>query len=239
MDFLIRSKLLLGEEGIEKLKKAKVAVFGLGGVGSFAAEALCRSGIGHFKLIDNDRVDISNINRQLIALHSTVGEYKTQAMKNRMLDINPDVKIDIYNVFYLKGDEMDLTDCDYVIDAIDTITGKIKIAQICKENNIRIISAMGCGNRLDASKFEITDLYNTKGCPLCKIMRTELKKRGIKSLKVVFSTEKPVEKHFVDDDAINSLPEEKRSRLPGSVSFVPSVAGLLMAGEAIRDLTAE
>ena len=236
MDFLVRTKLLLGEDAVEKLKSSKIAVFGLGGVGSFAAEALCRSGVGSFILVDNDRVDISNINRQLIALRSTVGKNKTHIMAERMKDINPDVNLSLHNVFYLDGSEVDLKGCDYVVDAIDTITGKLKLAEICHRENISLISSMGCGNRLDPTQLALTDIYSTKDCPLCKIMRAELKKRSITKLKVVFSKEKPVKKYNINDESILKMPEEKRTRLPGSVSFVPSVAGLIMASEVTKDL---
>ena len=224
-----RSKLLIGSENIEKLKGKHIAVFGIGGVGGYVAEALARCAVGTLSLFDNDTVSESNINRQIIALKSTVGKYKTEVMKERILDINPDANVICNNVFFMpdNSDKFDFTEYDYVIDAIDTVTGKIEIIKKATENNIPVISSMGTGNKLDASKFEICDIYKTSVCPLAKVMRYELKKRGIKKLKVLYSKEEPIK--------VKSVVEGKR-QVPGSVSFVPSVAGLLIAGEVIRDI---
>ena len=224
MDFLERTRLLIGENNIEKINNLKIGVFGLGGVGSYACEALARVGVGSFKLIDNDIVDKSNINRQIIALNSTIGKQKTDVMKNRILDINPNCKVEIFNKFYLNKNDVDISDCDYIIDAIDTITGKLEIIEACKEENIKIISSMGCGNRTDPSKLKIDDIYNTTYDPLCKIMRKELRKRKIEDLQVVYSTEKPIKLEINQYDR----------KIIGSISYVPSVAGLLIASAIIN-----
>lgn len=228
----IRTQLLLGEEAIEKLQKSRVAVFGVGGVGGFAAEALVRSGIGAIDLIDNDTVCLSNLNRQIIALHSTIGKYKVDAAQERFLDINPELKITTHKTFFMPdtAEQFNFADYDYVIDAIDTVTGKIKLVECAASANVPIISSMGAGNKLDPTMFEVSDIYKTSVCPLAKVMRRELKARGIKKLKVVYSKEpaiKPAE-----------LPEEanQRKKAPGSSAFVPSVAGLIIAGEVIKDL---
>ncbi len=216
-----RSRLLLGEEALERLREKTVAVFGIGGVGGYVAEALARTGVGTLHLIDNDRVSTSNINRQVIALHSTVGRYKTEVMRERILDINPQAEVIIHNCFFLpeNADSFTFSGYDYVVDAVDTVTAKLEIIMRAKEAGVPVISSMGAGNKLDPSLFEVADIYETSVCPLARVMRRELKKRDIKKLKVVYSKEEPL-----------------KQRIPGSVAFVPSVAGLLIAGEVIRDI---
>ena len=225
-----RTALLLGEEGVEKLKKSRVAVFGVGGVGGYVVEALVRSGVGALDLIDNDTVSLSNINRQIIALHSTVGRLKTEVAAERAKDINPNVVVRTYNLFYLPetADTFDFSQYDYVVDAIDTVSGKIALAEQAKAANVPIISAMGAGNKQDATAFEVADIAKTSVCPLARVMRRELKKRGIEHLKVVYSKEEPL-----PAKAIN---EETGKPIPASVAFVPSVVGLIIAGEVIKDL---
>ena len=224
-----REELLIGKDNLKKLKKAKVIIYGIGGVGSFCTEALARAGIGNFILVDYDIIDITNINRQIHALNSTVGKYKVQVMKDRILDINKEANIDIIFDIENKQNEEDLIDksCSYVIDAVDTISAKINIIKKAKSLNVPIISSMGTGNKLDPTKFKVADIYKTSVCPLSKIMRKELKKQNIKNLKVVYSeeTSKKIE---------DGLPE--KNNLIGSISFVPSVAGLIMASEVIKDL---
>jgi tRNA A37 threonylcarbamoyladenosine dehydratase len=226
----IRTELLLGKEGMIKLKKSTVAVFGIGGVGSFAAEALVRSGLGKIILIDYDIIDISNINRQIHATSSTVGLPKVEVMKKRLLDINPELNIEVYKEKYNSEtrDKLISTDYDYVIDAIDMITSKIDLITTCKEKNIPIISSMGAGNKLNPTLLEVGDIYSTHTCPLAKVMRRELKKRNIKDLKVVWSKEKPL--------SVNLEKPGVRKAVPGSISFVPSVAGLILASEVVKDL---
>lgn len=229
-----RSELLLGENSIEKLSNATVAVFGIGGVGGFVVEALARTGIGNFVLIDNDQVSITNINRQIIATTKTVGKDKVDVMKERILDINPDATVETRNCFFLpeNADTFDFSKYSYVVDAVDTVTAKLTIIEAAKAANVPVISSMGTGNKLDPTRFEVTDIHKTSVCPLAKVMRHECKKRGIKKLKVVYSKEDPVK------SALNSeekLPEGRRS-IPGSVAFVPSVAGLIIAGEVIKDI---
>lgn len=220
-----RTELLIGKQGIEKLQNAKVAVFGIGGVGSYTVEALARSGIGYLVLVDYDKYDITNINRQLGATHSTIGEYKIDVMKQRILDINPNIKVETYKPDEIEGGEDKLLDSTYtyVVDAIDTMTSKLNLIEKAKKENVKIITATGTGNKLDATKFEVADIYKTSVCPVCKILRKELKKRNIKNLKVVYSKEEP----------IKPATEEKTL---GSISYVPSVAGLIMAGEVIKDI---
>ncbi len=220
-----RTASLIGEEAMEKLKNSRVAVFGIGGVGGYTAEALARAGVGTIDLVDSDRVSESNINRQIIALKSTVGMLKTEVMKARIADINPDIMVNSHSVFYLPetADSFDFNKYDYIADAVDTVTAKIDIICRAKALGIPVISAMGAGNKLDPSDFTVSDIYKTSVCPLARVMRYELKKRGIDSLKVVYSQEVP--KKCADRSA------------PASISFVPSVAGLIMAGEIIRDLT--
>lgn len=229
-----RTELLIGEKGLERLKQASVVVFGVGGVGSHCIEALARCGVGRLVLVDNDTVSLTNINRQSIAYHSTVGKYKTKLMKERIRDINPEIQVHTLELFALP-DNLDLLfeeKVDYIVDAIDTVTAKLALAEQALKRNIPIISSMGTGNKLHAQHFEITDLSRTSVCPLCKVMRRELKARGIYHLKVLYSKEKPVH------TAGRETGEDKgvRRSIPGSISFVPPVAGLLIAGEVIRDL---
>ena len=231
-----RTALLLGSEALDILENRRVAVFGIGGVGGYVCEALVRSGIGSFDLIDNDTVSVSNINRQIIATHKTVGKYKVDVMKERMLDINPSVSVDVHKFFFLPENSSDFNfeDYDYVIDAIDTITAKIEIITKCKESGTPVISSMGTGNKLDPTAFKVSDIYKTKICPLAKVMRKELKKRNIDSLKVVYSEEQPLKPLSFEISDINSL--NGRRAIPGSTSFVPPAAGLIIASEVIKDL---
>ena len=229
-----RTELLIGPEKFRRIKKASVMVFGVGGVGSHCIEALARTGVGKLILVDNDKVSVTNINRQSIAFHSTVGEYKTQVMKRKILDICPDTEVETHEVFVLPDNVDSILDCrpDYIVDAIDTVTAKLALAKKAMEYNIPIISSMGTGNKLHGEMFEIEDISRTSVCPLCKVMRRELKKQGIPHLKVLYSKEKPVK---TDPDKMEEDPGTRRS-LPGSISFGPPVAGLLIAGEVIRDI---
>ena len=242
-----RTELLFGKEARDKLAGSKVAVFGIGGVGGYVCEALVRSGVGAFDLIDDDKVCLTNLNRQIIATRSTVGKYKTDVMRDRMLDINPNVEVEVHKCFFLpeNADDFPWDSYDYVVDAVDTVTAKIALVMKCKEKNIPIISSMGAGNKLDGSQFKVADIYKTKVCPLAKVMRRELKKRGVKKLKVVYSEEIPTRP--IEDMAISCRnncicppgAEHKcteRRDIPGSVAFVPSVAGLIIAGEVAKDL---
>ena len=232
-----RTELIIGKEGLEKLHNAKVAIFGIGGVGSFVVEALARAGIENFILIDNDTVSITNLNRQLIATQKTLGKYKVDVMKERILEINPDAKVTIYKEFYMPDSNSNIIDktIDYVVDAIDTITAKISLVMECNKLNIPIISSMGTGNKLKPEMFEIDDIYNTSVCPLAKVMRKELKAREIKKLKVLYSKEEPIKpnpellEEMIDKD-------DTKKQVPGSISFVPSCAGLIIAGEVVKDL---
>ena len=228
-----RTELLLGAEGMEKLKRARVAVFGIGGVGGYAVEALARAGIGALDLIDNDVISLTNINRQIIALHSTVGLPKTDVMAARVRDINPECEVRTYQTFYGPdtAEQFDFAQYDYIIDAIDTVTGKLALAVNAQKANTPIISSMGTGNKLDPTAFTVTDIYKTSFCPLARIMRKELRKRGIERLKVVYSEEEALTPEGVTEE----LPQGRRS-IPGSVSFVPSAAGLILAGEVIKDI---
>lgn len=237
MEEFIRTEILLGKAAMERLSHARVAVFGVGGVGGYVCEALVRSGVGAFDLIDNDTVSISNINRQIIATHSTVGRNKVDVMKERMLDINPMVKVNTHTCFFLpeNADTFDFEQYDYVVDAVDTVTAKLALAVKAKECGVPIISSMGAGNKLDAAAFCVTDIYKTKVCPLAKVMRRELKKRGIDKLKVVYSQEQPL----VPEQRKELQEECTKRSVPGSVAFVPSVAGLILAGEVVKDLTYE
>lgn len=242
MNKFARTKLLLGQDGIDKLQASRVAVFGVGGVGGYVCEALVRSGIGTFDIIDNDKVCESNINRQIIATTKTIGRDKVDVMRERMQDINPDVTVNIHKCFFLpeNADEFPFEEYDYVVDAVDTVTAKIALVMKCKEKNVPIISSMGAGNKLDASAFKVSDIYKTKVCPLAKVMRHELKKRGVKKLKVVYSEELPLTP--VNDDTNVCEKEDStivKRTTPGSVAFVPSVAGLIIAGEVVKDLTNE
>lgn len=235
-----RSEIIFGREAMEKLEKSRVAVFGVGGVGGYVVEALVRSGIGAIDIIDNDKVCLTNLNRQIIALHSTVGMYKVDAAKQRILDINPDCKVTKHCVFYTPetADMFDFTQYDYVVDAIDTVTGKLCLIEAAQKCKTPIISSMGAGNKLDPTAFEVTDIYKTSVCPLAKVMRHELKKRGIKRLKVVYSKELPVQpSESAAEDSREEAPGSKRRALPGSNAFVPSAAGLIIAGEVIKDIT--
>lgn len=230
-----RSELILGKEKLEILKNSKVAIFGLGGVGGYVCEALARSGVGEFDLIDNDTVSITNINRQLIATLETVGKYKCDLMKDRILSINPNAKINTFKCFYLPetSNLFDFKKYDYVIDAIDTVTAKIDIIVKCKGLNVPIISSMGTGNKINPLMLEVSDIYKTSVCPLAKVLRYELKKRRINKLKVVYSKEKPIK---VNPENLK-MEENVKKNIPGSISFVPSVAGLIIASEVIKDLT--
>lgn len=230
-----RTALLIGDEGIEKLRGSKVALFGVGGVGGFAAEALVRAGVGAIDLFDNDTVCESNLNRQLIALRSTIGRYKVDVMKERIMDINPETQVGAFRMFYLPdcADEVDLSQYDYILDCIDTVKAKIDLVVRADQMGIPIISAMGAGNKLDPAAFEVEDLYKTSVCPLARVMRTELKKRGVKKLKVVYSKEIPRTPAAPAEEG----GQHSRRSTPGSTSFCPSVAGLILAGEVIRDLT--
>ena len=229
-----RTALLIGDEGIEKLGRCRIAVFGLGGVGSYVVEALARSGVGALDLIDSDRVAPSNINRQIIALHSTIGRLKTEVTEERVHDINPDCIVKTYPIFYLPdtADQFDFSVYDYVVDAIDTVSAKLMLAEECQRKGIPLISSMGTGRKLDPGRFEVADIYQTSVCPLAKVMRYECRKRGIQSLKVVYSRELPAE----PAESSETPPPGRRS-VPGSIAFVPSTAGLMIAGEVIKDLT--
>lgn len=243
-----RTELLLGHDNMEKLKNARVAVFGVGGVGGFTVEALARSGVGTLDLIDDDKVCLTNINRQIIATRKTIGQYKVDVAKERILDINPDAVVNTYKTFFMPdtADEFDFSAYDYVVDAIDTVTGKIILVEAAQKAGTPIISSMGAGNKLDPTAFEVADIYKTSVCPLAKVMRRELKKRGIKKLKVVYSKEKAL---TPIDDTANSCRSHcicppgsartctQRRQIPGSTAFVPSVVGLIIAGEVIKDLT--
>ena len=230
-----RTGLLIGDGNVDNLADAKVAVFGVGGVGGYVVEALARSGVGRFVLIDKDTVSVTNINRQIIALHSTVGRPKVQVMKERILDINPDAKVETKECFFLpdNADEFDFSEYSYVVDAVDTVTAKLEIIVRAKEAKVPVISSMGAGNKLDPTRFQVTDIYKTSVCPLAKVMRRELKKRGIKKLKVVYSKELPV-KPEINEEILKE--NENKRQAPGSIAFVPSVAGLIIAGEVIKDL---
>lgn len=226
MEQFARIERMVGSSWVEQLQKKKVAVFGLGGVGSYVVEALVRGGIGNLVLIDHDTIDITNVNRQLYALHSTVGKAKVEVAKERCLDINPLLKITTYQKFYLpgNGDEDIFDDCDFVVDAIDTVKAKIALIEECNQRGIKIISSMGTGNKLDPSSFKIDDIYKTSVCPLARVMRRELKKRAIKKCPVLYSTE---------------IPQKVADSTPGSMSFVPSVAGLMIAGYVMKELVKE
>ena len=219
-----RTELVIGKEGVEKLNNAKVAIFGLGGVGSFVLEGLVRAGIGNFVLIDDDKICLTNLNRQILATRKTVGQAKVEVAKQRIFDINPNANVEIYQEFFMPETEGILDkSIDYIVDCIDTVTAKIELVVRAEKLNIPIISCMGTGNKLDPTRFEVTDIYKTSICPLAKVMRKELRNRGIKKLKVVYSKEEPVK-----------LNETEKKKVPGSISFVPSVAGLIIAGEVVK-----
>lgn len=234
-----RTELLLGKEAMEKLTNARVAVFGIGGVGGYVCEALCRSGIGKLDLIDNDKVSLTNLNRQIIATNSTIGKYKTEVMRERILEINKDAQVNVHNCFFLpeNADSFPFDEYDYIVDAVDTVTAKIELVMKAKEHNVKIISSMGAGNKLDPTAFRVADIYKTNVCPLAKVMRRELKKRGVDKLKVVYSEEKPLTP-LEDVSAIVKTEESvnKKRATPGSIAFVPSVVGLIIAGEVIKDI---
>lgn len=228
-----RTELLFGKESMEKLAGARVAVFGVGGVGGYVVEALVRSGVGTLDLIDNDTICLSNLNRQIIATHDTIGRYKVDVAKERILSINPQVMVNAYRTFFLPetAEQFDFSEYDYVVDAIDTVTGKLQLVEQAVKENVPIISSMGAGNKVDPTAFEVADIYKTSVCPLAKVMRRELKKRGIKKLKVVYSKEEPLShKVRLKED------EGNRRSTPGSTAFVPSVVGLIIAGEVIKDI---
>lgn len=228
-----RTEMLIGEQALHKLAQKKVAVFGVGGVGSFAVEGLVRSGVGKLVLVDDDCICITNLNRQLHATTKTIGRPKVEVMRERILDINPEAEVTVFQRFYLPetADEMLAADYDYIVDAVDTVTAKIDLAVRAKERGIPIISSMGAGNKLDPSRFEAADLFSTSVCPLAKVMRYELRRRGITALKVVYSKEPPLSPARAEEAGDGS-----RRHIPGSVAFVPSVAGLILAGEVVRDL---
>ena len=234
-----RTELLIGSEGMSRLAEARVAVFGIGGVGGYVCEALVRSGVYKFDLIDNDTVCLSNINRQIIATRKTVGRYKAEVMAERMKEINPDVDVRIHKCFFLPGneDELPFSEYGYIVDAVDTVAAKLALVMKAQELHIPIICSMGAGNKLDPTAFRVADIYDTKMCPLAKVMRIECRKRRVKKLKVVYSEEKPIRPA---GDMSGSCREEctKRRSIPGSTAFVPSVAGLIIAGEVVKDLTA-
>ncbi len=247
LDQFSRTRLLLGAEAVDILQHARVIVFGVGGVGGFAAEALARSGVGTIDLVDNDTVCLTNINRQIIATHQTVGRYKTEVMAERIHDINPDCIVHRHECFFLPetSAEFHFEDYDYVIDAVDTVTAKIQLVMACQETGTPIISSMGAGNKLDPTKFQVADIYKTSIDPLARVMRRELKKRNVKHLKVVYSTEEALtpiaDAVHASDETVSSDVEHfsNRRSTPGSVAFVPSVAGLIIGGEVIKDLTKE
>lgn len=243
-----RTELLLGKGAMDKLANSRVAVFGIGGVGGYVCEALVRTGVGAFDLIDDDKVCLTNLNRQIIATRKTVGQYKVDVMKERMLEINPKVDVRVHKCFFLpeNAEEFPFEEYDYIVDAVDTVTAKISLVMKAQEMNIPIISSMGAGNKLDASKFQVADIYKTKVCPLAKVMRRELKKRGVKKLKVVYSEEQPTRPiedmsvscrtHCICPPGAKHKCTERRD-IPGSVAFVPSVVGLIIAGEVVKDLS--
>lgn len=230
-DWFSRTELLFGADKMKILKNAKVAVFGVGGVGGFAVEALARAGVGNIDIIDNDTVSVTNINRQIIATQKTVGRKKVKVMKERILEINPEANVNAFDMFFLPStaDNFNFKKYDYIIDAIDTVAGKIALVENAEKFGVKIISSMGAGNKINPEMFEITDIYKTSVCPLARVMRKELKQRGIKSLKVVYSKEKALTPQKSDENT-------SKRQLPGSVSFAPSVAGLIIAGEVIKDL---
>lgn len=247
LDQFSRTQLLIGKDGIDRLRASHVAVFGIGGVGGYVCEALVRSGVGAFDLIDDDKVCLTNLNRQIIATRRTVGKYKAEVMAERMREINPDVDIRIHKCFFLpeNADEFPFAEYDYVVDAVDTVTAKLELVMKAQALRIPIISSMGAGNKLDPTAFRVTDIYQTKMCPLAKVMRIECRKRGVKKLKVVYSEEKPTRP--IEDMSISCRTHcicppgakhkcTERRDIPGSTAFVPSVVGLIIAGEVVKDL---
>ena len=233
-----RTEMLLGDAAMERLSKARVAVFGIGGVGGYVVEALARSGVGTLDLIDNDIVSLSNLNRQIIATHAVIGRPKVEVAKERVLAINPEAVVNAYQIFYLPDtpSPLNFKDYDYVVDAIDTVTGKIGLVMEAQKAGVPVISCMGTGNKLDPSALQVADIYKTSVCPLARVMRRELKKRGVESLKVVYSRETPVEP-YSNSPAFAGMPASERNAVPGSTAFVPAAAGLILAGQVVRDLT--
>ena len=238
MEQFLRTEMLLGAETMEKLQNAHVAVFGIGGVGGYVAEALARSGVGTFDLIDNDTVALSNLNRQIIATHSSIGKYKVDVMKERILDINPKARVNVHKCFFLpeNSKDFDFSQYTYIVDAIDTVTAKLELIVRAKEAKVPIISSLGTGNKLDPTRLEVADIYKTEVCPLARVMRNKLKKRGIKKLKVVYSKEQPIKRKKQENDQITSENAGRIKDVPGSTAFVPSVAGLIIAGQVIADI---
>lgn len=247
LDQFSRTKLLVGKEAMDRLANARVAIFGIGGVGGYVVEALARSGVGTLDLIDDDKICLTNLNRQIIATRSTIGKYKVDVAKARVLDINPKAVVNTYQTFYVPetAEQFDFSQYDYVVDAIDTVTGKINLVMQAEQTHTPIISSMGAGNKMDPTAFKVADIYKTSVCPLAKVMRRELKKRGIKKLKVVYSEEKPLTP--IEDESISCKSHcvcppgtvrkcTQRRQVPGSNAFVPSVVGLIIAGEVIKDL---
>ena len=232
-----RTQMLLGREAMDKLSRSRVAVFGIGGVGGYVCEALSRSGVGAFDLVDSDRVSLTNLNRQIIATRKTIGQYKVDVMRERILDINPEAQIRVYRSFFLpeNADSFPFGEYDYVVDAVDTVTAKLELIMRAREYGVPVISSMGAGNKLDAGAFRAADIYETKVCPLAKVMRRELKKRGVDHLKVVYSEETPLCPADSQETGSEEVGASSR-RIPGSVAFVPSVAGLILAGEVVQDL---
>lgn len=248
LDQFSRTELLIGAEAMKRLKNARVAVFGIGGVGGYVVEALARSGIGTLYLIDDDKVCLTNLNRQIVATRRTVGQYKVEVAKERVLDINPEAEVHIHKTFYLPdtAEQFDFSKYDYVVDAIDTVSGKLQLVVQADKSGVPIISAMGAGNKMDPAAFEVEDIYKTSVCPLAKVMRRELKKRGIKKLKVVYSKEEPMvpkkqTENGQNESSVCSAETEEsaatRRQTPGSNAFVPAVAGLIIAGEVVKDLS--
>ena len=233
-----RTQFLLGSEAMEKLKKARVAVFGLGGVGGYVAEALARSGVGALELVDHDTISLTNLNRQILATHDTVGRFKAEVAAERVKAINPDMDARAIKTFYLPetAHQFDFTRYDYVVDAIDTVTGKLMLVQAAQAAGTPIISSMGTGNKLDPTAFRVADIHETSVCPLARIIRKECRKRGIEKLKVVYSTEEPIKTVLSPDDPAWAELPQGRNALPGSVCFVPAAAGMIIAGEVIKDL---
>lgn len=237
-----RTEFILGKGAMEKLSKARVAIFGIGGVGSYTAEALARSGVGTLDLIDNDKICLTNINRQLFATRKTVGKFKVDVAKERLEEVNPDICVNIHKTFFMPdtSDKFDFSQYDYVVDAIDTVSGKIELVMKAQKSNTLVISSMGAGNKLDATAFKVSDIYKTKVCPLARVMRQELKKRRVKSLKVVYSEEIAIKPLEIQENQIEisniSSPLVEGKRVPGSSSFVPPVVGLIIAGEVIKDI---
>lgn len=239
LDQFSRTELLLGKEGMDRLLRARVAVFGIGGVGGHCVEALVRSGIREIDLVDNDVVSLTNLNRQLVALHTTIGKPKVEVMKERILAINPEVKVHLHQCFFLpeNADEFPFDQYDYVVDAVDTVTAKIELILKSQAAGVPVISSMGAGNKMDPTAFEVADIYKTSVCPLAKVMRRELKKRGVKKLKVVYSKEEAIQPAYKEKMCEQETKGTAGRLAPGSIAFVPSVAGMILAGEVVKDLS--